>query len=212
MKYIINNFKNDKLKCFDNFDNLVKSKEQNDNILNNIPNEYSVFSKYYNINKYNCFVFVRNPYTRCVSTFKWILATYEDYDKNKLVPDRRRQLANGNILDRNISFEEFVNLIPEILNNKKKKYNNLKWHLQPQHLQVYCKDNKIINNIYQLENYNHHIKEIMIDLNIENYQSIINVKKNNSNVNNYDNFLNKNVKNKIYNIYKKYFELFNYKY
>jgi hypothetical protein len=51
----------------------------------------------------------------------------------KEVLERRRKHPRGNILDRNMSFNDFVDLIPDILNSNIKVYNNLKWHLQPQY-------------------------------------------------------------------------------
>jgi hypothetical protein len=211
IKFIINKLNNNNLTCFDNFKNLGNSIEQKNAIKKNIPSEYKIFSKYYNINEFECFIFIRNPYTRCISTFKWILAEFEDYDKSKEVPERRRKLPNGKILDRNISFNDFVELIPNILNSNIEKYNNLKWHLQPQYKQVYCENNKIIKNIFLLENYQEEIMKIKDTLKINDNNELFLQKKNSSNIENYQEYLTESIKTKIYKIYEEDFKLFNYK-
>lgn len=157
-----------------------------------------------------CFTFIRNPYTRCISTFKWIFAKFENSENLNEVPERRTKHPNGNILDRNLSFDDFVDLIPAILNSNIRGYNNLKWHLQPQYKQVYCQNDKLIKNILYLENYEEEIIKIKSTLNIYDNNELWYKKKNNSHINKYEEYLTPSIKEKIYRIYEKDFILFNY--
>lgn len=175
---------------------------------NNVPKEFYLFSCYHDVDEYTCFCICRNPYYRCISAYKWILSEFED-DKITNVPDRRRILINGTLLPRDISFSDFVDLIPGILNTPSNKYNNIKWHLQPQHIQVYSKNGNIISNIVKLESYENDLQLLLDTVHIQKGKFHIN-KKNSSNIHNYDSFLNETIKKKIYQIYEKDFKLFNY--
>jgi hypothetical protein len=208
MKDLIKSFNNPNLISIEKLRSKYISEYKN-SLKNNIPNEFFLFSCHHDVNEYICFCICRNPYYRCISTYKWILAELEE-DQVTKVPDRRRMLTNGTILSRDILFSDFVDLVPGIINTPSNKYNNLKWHLQPQYLQVYGKNGNIISNIVKLESYESDLQLLLDMIDIKKGTFHIG-KKNSSNINEYESFLNTTIKEKIYNIYEKDFEIFNYK-
>ena len=76
MKDIIKKINNPLFITFDDI-KTCNSPEYKYSIYNCIPLEYLIFSKYFKKYEYIPFVFIRNPYTRCISAWKWLLAQKE---------------------------------------------------------------------------------------------------------------------------------------
>lgn len=213
MKYVIDKINNhDKITYITHFKKILDYQPYKSILKDNIPIEFYVFNKfmvenYKNID-YKSFTLIRNPFYRCLSTYKWIFAKYEDNGID-LVPERRRLCIINNskkILDRDTSFLNFVKLIPEILNSKTDKYNNLKWHLQPQ-FNLIEDENKKIDYILKLENYDNEIKSLFSNFGLK--LPDLNTKKNKSVETKLD-YFNKEIIDIIKQVYQQDFILFNY--
>ena len=170
MKSIIDKIdQHDKITYATHFKDLLNYNPYKKILKDNNPIEYRIFNKFIENNlNYKSFTLIRNPFYRCLSTYKWIFAKYEDNGID-LVPERRRICIINNspiILDKNTSFLKFVKLIPDILKSKTDKYNNLKWHLQPQFNLIVDK-NKKIDYIFKLENFDNEIRSLFSNFELE---------------------------------------------
>ena len=125
---------------------------------------------------------VRNPYDRIISDLFWF----------KLIKP-------------NDSSEKVLHVLKTIYFNPKNNFDN---HRQPQYKFICDKDNKLIPGIkiFKTETLNIKNNELNQFLGFS-----INIKKHNSNKN-YSKFLNKRSISLINSVYKKDFELFNYKF
>lgn len=163
------------------------------------PRECLIFYKLIK-DEYFTFTFVRNPWDRAVSAYKWLM----DHP-------RRRTLFNGKILNENLSFKEFVKFIPMILNADYKHYNNLKWHLEPQHTQIVDENGKIkVDYIGRVENYNEELENILIKLEIPLKDEYFETQFNKTSRKEYHCYYDDETRQIIQEIYKKDIELFNY--
>lgn len=146
-------------------------------------------------NDYNIkFTIVRNPYARLVSAFFYLK---NGGGQNEL------DLSYKKKLDKYNTFDEFVenlnyNIIYEIL------------HLVPQFEYLIDNNELLYTNILYLENINNDFKNFCFKYDLKNLNFPI---TNTSKHDNYKYYINKkDTRNKIYNLYKKDFELLNYKY
>jgi hypothetical protein len=96
------------------------------------------------------FTFVRNPYDRVVSAYHYSQDTSDQWG--------------------NLSFEEFVDIVKEIVQTK----SYYKWqgplqpnHVSPQHLYAYKDDKKIVNFIGKCENFDSVLKVVLKKLKLE---------------------------------------------
>jgi hypothetical protein len=134
----------------------------------------------------------RNPYDRLYSIY-----SYTKLGKEKSYWKKNEALYN---YVKNNSFKQFVN----DLFNKKIKFTD-QIHLSPQSDYIKWKDGKIHNILIKLENINNELSKLLkVDIKIPK----INMSKD---VNNWEKQYNDDMKEKVYLLYKKDFDLLNYK-
>jgi len=200
IKYLIKNINNPRFISFNEL-NLNEKVEYKKLLIHSNPMELSVVKQY---TKYKTFCVLRDPIERIVSCYKWILSEYED-DKKRKVPERRRRIntkTHSYILNRGISFNEFVKLIPDILNNTKPGYNNLKWHLEHQYKQI-----EGVDHIILIKNLNEELPKLLELYNIEYNKEDFELEINKTNNNKID--IDEESKKIIETIYKEDFLIFN---
>ncbi len=148
---------------------------------------------------YFTFTFVRNPWSRCVSAYKWLMEH-----------PRRRTLYNGKVLPKNTTFGDFVKHISIILDAPHKNYNNLKWHLEHQYKQVCDEKNNIcVDYIAHIETFESDMAHVLSINNIPFNQKNLNVKINTT-TGHYHDYYDEDTKRIVANIYQKDISLFNY--
>lgn len=195
-KFIINKLKNDRIISSENRFYVLKEKDFIE--FNSSPRELLLMGRSQKIEHYFTFCFTRNPWDRCVSYYFWCLEH-----------PRRRTLSNGQIL-KNLSFDKFIKLIPKILKDSYKKYNNMKWHLSPQYEQTLGIENKKIDFIGKLENFEEDFKMVLKLNNINFREEDLSIKKNKTTHKHYSLYYNEETKKIVEDIYKKDIEEFGY--
>lgn len=155
-----------------------------------------------NSNKFNSyykFTLTRNPYDRFLSAFLHL----------KKVFNKRADLFIESILLKDLNFKEFCLKIKNN-NNYCKKILRLT-HFIPQYKFIYDKKWKILlDYIWKLENIDSDIKEIQknIDINIDKIEVL---NKNWNKKWSFEEYYDNETKEIVYNLYKKDFNLLNYK-
>jgi len=194
------------------------SAEHKDCTIECVPSEFKIFksnrdkvnNKIGNFDNIRTFTFIREPYSRIYSVFKWILNPLEE-NKITPVPQRRRLIntttSSKRYMDINIKFNYFVKCIPNILFNHAGGYNNLKWHLEPQFKQINY-NNQTIDYFLNFHKFESELKNLFEKYNIILEDGLPNVNKTNKNEHPKSLLDNDSIRI-IENIYKKDFELWN---
>lgn len=168
---------------------------------NNSPKEFLIFSNMKNRNDFFSFCFVRNPWERVVSCYFWC-------KKN----EERRRLWNNIHYPINLSFNDFVKMIPDIIEKKYTNFNSLKWHLSPQYYQIFDNKKQKIDYIGRFENFEEELKNIFSINKIKYDKNYLKFKYNSTIHDNYRNYYNEETIKIINDVYIKDIEEFNYKY
>ena len=152
------------------------------------------------LDKYFSFTFVRNPYDRIVSAYKYFRKLKEGhrwYKRNKIISD----VANK------MDFKEFVNHIPDFIKLMKREEGSFESgiHFQP----FYYFLDEPVEYIGRFENIQHDYFNIRSRINLP----LKNLPKTNStNNSNYRELYIEETKNTVYNIYKEDIEKYNYEF
>jgi len=136
-------------------------------------------------NKFYKFSFVRNPYDRLISEYFWCKIKGVGYKYGK-------------------TFDEFLNYVSDVVNNKKYYENIFNDHFIPQYSFLFYNKKLLVNNIFKYEDIEKVIpmlkKKIKINTEIQHLNK--SEKK--------DITLTEIQKNRIYELYKIDFQTFNY--
>lgn len=149
---------------------------------------------------YFSFTFIRNPYDRVVSAYKYFRKLKEGhrwYKRNKIISD----VANK------MDFKEFVNHIPDFIKLMKREEGSFESgiHFQP----FYYFLDEPVEYIGRFENIQHDYFNIRSRINLP----LKNLPKTNStNNSNYRELYIEESKNVVYNIYKEDIEEYNYEF
>lgn len=145
------------------------------------------------------FCFVRNPYTRLLSAYFFVL-----YKSKKPEVYMNKLGFDSSFKDKKITFNQFVNAI------KKQPIAFMDWHWKPQYyLTVQRKIN--YDFIGRFETFQEDFKYIMSKINPEHEKYLISVQSHKTDSDELlHQYYNPEIEEEVYNIYKKDFELFKY--
>lgn len=152
------------------------------------------------LDKYFSFTFVRNPYDRIVSAYKYFRKLKEGhrwYKRNKIISDAANKM----------DFKEFVNHIPDFMKLMRREEGSFESgiHFQPFY---YFLDDPI-EYIGRFENIQHDYFNIRSRINLP----LKNLPKTNStNNSNYRELYIEQTRSTVYNIYKEDIEKYNYEF
>ena len=152
------------------------------------------------LDKYFSFTFVRNPYDRIVSAYKYFRKLKEGhrwYKRNKIISDAANKM----------DFKEFVNYIPDFMKLMKREEGSFESgiHFQP----FYYFLDEPVEYIGRFENIQHDYFNIRSRINLP----LKNLPKTNStNNSNYRQLYIEQTKNTVYNIYKEDIKKYNYEF
>ena len=152
------------------------------------------------LDKYFSFTFVRNPYDRIVSAYKYFRKLKEGHrwhKRNKIISDAANKM----------DFKEFVNHIPDFMKLMKREEGSFESgiHFQP----FYYFLDEPVEYIGRFENIQHDYFNIRSRVNLP----LKNLPKTNStNNSNYRELYIEESKNTVYNIYKEDIEKYNYEF
>lgn len=160
-----------------------------------------------NYDKLIKFTIVRNPYERLLSDYYWQIKLGCFFFDGKL--DKNGIWKTKKLKDVVVpNFDEFLNLVEDVVLNDKYHENIFYDHFRPQYQFIYDNGNNLADNIFKFEQFDQiqkFIDNICLKNNINTKWKVMNKSDNKTKI-----VLSLEQKEKIYRIYKLDFDLFNY--